>query len=121
MICRNANRNTKAKQTKELIKSLVLLALSFSVISTQVHALEITGGAVVIATSAAAGYFSTVMSLSGNKEEVRLIINDTQDYIQSGTTSAFLQNKILEIQATDSDLSNDDAIELLLGIGTIRA
>lgn len=48
------------------------------------------------------------------KEEAAQIINDTQAFVQSGTMSVFLSQKISEIQSTDQDLSVEDVLDLIV-------
>jgi len=101
------------------MKNLLILAvsvLSLSVFTPKANALDVVGGGAVITTVVAVGAFTTVMSPSviGNKEVARLVVNDTQDYIQTGEISLFLENKISELQTTDSSLSTDDAVDILV-------
>ncbi len=42
------------------------------------------------------------------------IINDSQDYIQTGVLTVLLQSKINEVQVIDQELSLEDALDLIV-------
>lgn len=48
------------------------------------------------------------------KQEAAQVINDSQEYLQSGTLSVLLNQKINEIQENDQDLSLEDALDLIV-------
>ena len=56
--------------------------------------------------------FSTVSA--GQNKEAMVILNDSQAFIQSGKLSAFLAQEIKNAQSQDSDLSEEDALDLLI-------
>jgi len=49
-----------------------------------------------------------------SKTEATQVINDSQEFMQSGVISVFLNQKINEIQNLDQDLSLEDAIDLIV-------
>ncbi|MDD4972785.1 MAG: hypothetical protein PHY93_00460 [Bacteriovorax sp.] len=57
------------------------------------------------------------ISTSGNvQKEAAQVINDSQELIQSGKMTAFLGQKIKDIQAQDSAVSDSDALDALLSV-----
>lgn len=57
-------------------------------------------------------FVTTMMSGIGNKE-AREILNDTEEYSQSGKLSVSLNQKILDIQANE-EVSTEEAIDILV-------
>jgi hypothetical protein len=59
----------------------------------------------------------TSVSTSGNvQNEAAQVINDSQELIQSGKMTAFLGQKIKDIQAQDSSVSDSEALDALLSV-----
>lgn len=57
------------------------------------------------------------VSTSGNvQKEAAQVINDSQELIQSGKMTAFLGQKIKDIQAQDSSVSDSEALDALLSV-----
>lgn len=57
------------------------------------------------------------VSISGNaQKEAAQVINDSQDLIQSGNMTAFLSQKIRDIQAQDSSVSDQEALDALISV-----
>ena len=57
------------------------------------------------------------VSTSGNvQKEAAQVLNDSQELIQSGKMSAFLSQKIKDIQAQDSSVSDSEALDALLSV-----
>lgn len=48
------------------------------------------------------------------KQEAAQVLNDSQEYLQSGTISVLLNQKINEILINDQDLSLEDALDLIV-------
>ena len=48
------------------------------------------------------------------KVEAEQIINDAQDFIQTGILSALLNQKVNEVQKDDENLSLEDALDLIV-------
>lgn len=57
------------------------------------------------------------VSTSGNiQKEAAQVVNDSQELIQSGKMTAFLSQKIKDIQASDSSVSDSEALDALLSV-----
>jgi hypothetical protein len=57
------------------------------------------------------------VSTSGNvQKEAAQVINDSQELIQSGKMTAFLGQKIKDIQGQDSTVSDSEALDALLSV-----
>lgn len=65
--------------------------------------------------------FSTIDSTaqtSGNVYKAQVLLNDTQEAMQSGKISVFLAQQIKEVQSVDSEVSEFEAIEILAAEAT---
>ena len=92
---------------KTLIMAFTLIA------STHVYASEsaVTSTIEVLAFSAG----SSVMTTDGKaNKEASKTINDAQNYIQSGTLSISLAEKIKNRQKENASLSTDEALDLIV-------
>lgn len=57
------------------------------------------------------------VATSGNpQKEAAQVINDSQEYIQSGNITAFLAQKISDIQAQDSSVSESESVDALISV-----
>lgn len=57
------------------------------------------------------------VSTSGNvQKEAAQVINDSQELIQSGKMTAFLSEKIKNIQAQDAAVSDSEALDALISV-----
>lgn len=88
--------------------TITLLALA---LSANVMAYSITDSTVL--TSATPILSSATTSGGFAEKQAALVLNDSQEYFQSGRLSAFLAQKVSEIQA-QSDLSVEEAIDVLV-------
>ena len=88
------------------------IALLSLVISANVFAYSVADSSVL--TSAAPMLSSATSSGSGTQKLAALILNDAQELIQYGKMSSFLNQKIKEIQATHTDASQSEALDLLI-------
>ena len=59
---------------------------------------------------------SSVSTSGGMQKEAAQVINDSQELIQSGKMSAFLSQKIKDIQAQDASVSDQDALDALISV-----
>ena len=85
----------------------VILALSMSsVVMANGFQLNISGQTSV-------GTYGASYTSTGPLYVHKMILNDTQEAMQSGKISAFLAEQIKEVQALDSELSVNEAIEIL--------
>lgn len=84
----------------------VLLALS---VSSTIMASEEYGALWNISASSGDSTFAT----SDSNVFAKVLLNDTQEAMQSGKISVLLAQKIREIQAQDSEVSVLEAIEIL--------
>ena len=57
---------------------------------------------------------SAVSSLGLAEKQAEIVLNDAQEYLLSGTASSFLDQKIKETKSLNSDLSETEALEILL-------
>lgn len=88
--------------------TIAILALA---VSANVMAYSITDSTVL--TSATPLLSSATTSGELQKAQAAAIINDSQEYFQSGKLSAFLAQKVAEVQA-QSELSIDEAVDALV-------
>lgn len=58
--------------------------------------------------------YATSDSTFNSKAIGKQIQNDVQDYNQAGEVSAFLAEKILMVQSVNNDMSEQDAVDILL-------
>jgi hypothetical protein len=59
---------------------------------------------------------SLALSSVSTSKEAAQVINDSQELIQSGKMTAFLGQKIKDIQAQDSSVSDSEALDALLSV-----
>lgn len=57
---------------------------------------------------------TSVSSAIPYKTQAVLILNDAQEYMQSGKASVFLSQRIKEVQSVNVDASENDALEILV-------
>jgi hypothetical protein len=57
---------------------------------------------------------SATTSGSLPQKQAQMLLNDVQDLIQDGKMSAFLNQKIKDIQALHKDASESDALDMLI-------
>lgn len=93
--------------------SIALLTLA---LSANVMAYSITDSTVL---TSASPFLSTVSTSGGFAEkQAALVLNDSQEFFQSGRLSAFLSQKVSEVQAEISDASVEEAVDLLVNEAT---
>jgi hypothetical protein len=68
----------------------------------------------VVQTALAPFATSALTTLGPAFKQAQIIVNDAQEYLQTGTATTFLAQKISEIQAEDSAISDSEALEILL-------
>ncbi|AUN97804.1 hypothetical protein DOM21_12305 [Bacteriovorax stolpii] len=90
-------------------KTIALIALA---LSANVFAYSITDSTVL--TSASPLLSSATTSGEFQKAQANIVLNDAQEYMQSGRLSAFLSQKIADAQAINEGASESDALEMLL-------
>ena len=89
-----------------------VIAMLSLVISANVFAYSITDSTVL--TSASPLLSSATTSGGVAEKQAAIILNDAQEYDQSGTASAFLSQKIKEAQEVNEGASESDAVEMLV-------
>lgn len=89
------------------ISAMILaLTLSANVIASEINDLSaFTTGSTLLYSATISGEF--------NKAQAVHVINDSQEYFQSGKLSAFLAQKVSEVQA-EKDVSIDEAVDFLV-------
>lgn len=105
------------------MKKFVIMAFA-TLLSTQTFAIEtatnslaytlantLYTAAIGVATSEAS---SLSISSKNQKAEALKIQNDAQNFYQSGIASLYLQNKMQMAKNLSSDLSDDEAVDLLV-------
>ena len=92
------------------------IALLSLVITANVFASEVAYSSADSSVLTTAGPMLSSATTSGSipEKQARMLLNDAQDLIQDGKMSAFLNQKIKEIQAQDTDASESDALDLLI-------
>lgn len=91
---------------KKLI-AISILALSFNAFSTSIV------GTVTSATESIIASLLATSSGSVHKEAAQLI-NDAQEFIQSGNMTPFLSQKIKLVESLDSGMSDLEALDALI-------
>lgn len=82
------------------------------VLSMNVMAYSITDSTVL---TSASPLLSTATTSGGfAQKQAALVLNDSQEFFQSGKLSAFLSQKVSEVQAEITDASVEEAIDLLV-------
>lgn len=92
---------------KKLI-TIVTLAISVNAFSASFV------GTTLLPTQSLA--LSSVSTAGGLQKEAAQVINDSQELLASGTMSAFLSQKISDIQASDASISNTEALDALIRV-----
>lgn len=88
------------------------IALLTIVLSANVMAYSITDSTVL--TSATPLLSSATTSGGFAEKQAALVLNDSQEFFQSGKLSAFLAQKVSEVQSEVSDASVEEAVDLLV-------
>lgn len=96
----------------------LMLAVALTATVSQAHALQAIAGTYISGSLGA----STIggMTTSGKECEIIVckealqVLNDGQNYIQSGKMSAFLAEKIKNIQSVNVELSDEEALDALI-------
>lgn len=96
-------------------KVIIALAIATSLTSFYANALEVAG----IATVGSSLIGSTTLrdficEMDGDCKEALQVVQDTQDYNQTGILSAFLEQKIQETKASNKNLSDEDALDAVV-------
>ena len=90
-------------------KTITILSLIFSA-NTYAYSL---GDSTVI-TAATPFLSSATTSGPLPEKQAAIILNDTQEFFQSGKLSSFLAQKIKDVQAVDLSASDEEAIDRLI-------
>lgn len=96
----------------------LMLALALTATVSQAHAWQAIAGTYIFASLGA----STIggMTTSGKEceiivcKEATQVLEDSQNYIQSGEMSAFLSGKVRDVQAAYSEMSEGEALDALI-------
>lgn len=89
--------------------SVALLTL---VLSANVFAYSLRDSTVL--TTAAPILSSASSSGTLPDKQAAMVLNDSQEFFQSGKLSVFLSQKIKETQAIDAEVSQEEALDLLI-------
>lgn len=95
----------------DLMKKLI--ALTVLTLSVNTFAASFVGTTLLPTESLA---LTTAASSGNPQKQAALIINDTQEYMQSGVMTPFLSQKIKDIQAQDSSVSDQEALDALVSV-----
>lgn len=90
----------------------VSIAILSLVLSANVMAYSIVDSSVL--TSATPLLTTATTSGGLADKQAALILNDSQEFFQSGRLSSFLAQKVSEVQAEISDASVEEAVDLLV-------
>lgn len=96
----------------------LMLALALTATVSQAHAWQAIAGTYISGSLGA----STIggMTTSGKEceiivcKEAAQVLDDSQNYIQSGEMSAFLSGKIKNVQAIHTEMSDEEALDALI-------
>jgi hypothetical protein len=103
----------------------VLFTLACSLVSFSANSLEVTKEIVIMPFASLAGTTLGFASTSngvdctlgqGGCKLAMQVVADSQEYFQSGTLSAFLSEKIKNIQAQDKSASDEEALDALISV-----
>lgn len=90
-----------------------LIAIVTVILSVNSFAASFVGTTLLPTQSLA---LSSVSTAGNVQKEAAQVINDSQELIQSGKMSAFLNQKIKDIQSQDSSVSDQDALDALISV-----
>ena len=95
------------------------IAMLSLVLSANVFAYSVTNavrGTINLGISSTSSPFltSTGVSVAQQKVQAEAVINDAQDMLQTGEVSLFLSQKIQETQALNDDLSEGEALDMII-------
>lgn len=88
------------------------IAILSLVVSANVFAYSLADSSVL--SSATPLLSSATTSGAFNAKQAALVLNDTQEFMQSGNLSAFLGQKIKDAQALNEGTSQEDALDMLI-------
>jgi hypothetical protein len=92
-----------------------VIAMLSLVISVNVFAESVTNStALTTASPLISSASSSTTSGTAPEKQAVLVLNDAQEFIQSGNASAFLSQKIKEVQEANAGASESDALEMLV-------
>ncbi|MBC7713416.1 MAG: hypothetical protein H7177_08755 [Rhizobacter sp.] len=104
-------------------KLMIMITLGTTLASFNANALQAIAASYAVASLAmtSLGVTSSVKGLDctlgqGACKEAAQVIEDTQNYQQSGQLSAFLSQKIKDIQSLDSSVSDEEALDALTSV-----
>lgn len=91
--------------------TIAVLMLTMSITS---HAISLGDSTVITGASPYLSSATTTGPLPEKQAEI--ILNDSQEFFQTGKLSSFLAQKIMEVQAVDQSASEQDAVDILVGV-----
>ena len=91
----------------------ITIAMLSLILSANVFANAVSSNSLIL-TSSAPSLSSASTVASNQKVQAEAVINDAQDMLQTGEVSLFLSQKIQETQALNLDLSEADALDILI-------
>jgi hypothetical protein len=105
----HAHENERGVYMKNLLAIIALATTITSVTASETRTYQVV-------TTYQGATFATVTGCDRGacKAEAQHILADGQDYILSGKASLYLQSKIKDAQAVNSELSESEALELLI-------
>lgn len=96
-----------------LVSSMTAFAESDSIFAASANVTFMPTASIGVSTIGLASSSGHECSWMVCKEAAQVLV-DGQEYIQSGTVTAFLDSKIKNVQATDATLSSDEAFDVLV-------
>lgn len=92
------------------------LAILSLIISANVFASDVAYSLADSSVLTTAGPMLSSATTSGSlpEKQAQMVLNDAQDLIQDGKMTAFLNQKILDIQLIHKDASQAEALDLLI-------
>ena len=87
---------------------LIAITLMSSIVSTQTHAAAVVAIGTTVLTS------GSLTAFTAGVRKAQIIANDGQEYYNSGTLSPELAEAVKNVLETQTDLSQDEAVDLLM-------
>lgn len=92
-------------------KIIIALTLTTTMASFTANAWEVAAGVTVGASLVASTIMDALCNMAGGCKEAIQVVQDAQDFNQTGKLSAFLEQKIQDAKASNQSLSDEEALD----------
>ena len=107
--------NTKQVPDPGVTMKTTIAILSL-ILSVNIYASDIAYSSADSTVLTSAGPMLSSVTTSGSlpEKQAQMVLNDAQELIQDGKMTAFLNQKIKDIQALNADTSESEALDMLI-------